>query len=90
MYKRQGFINVFADKTRYPEVTLDEVAKRQPEVLLLSSEPFPFAEKHFPDFQAHCPSSNISLVDGEMFSWYGSRMLKAVDYFKSPPIKHEL
>lgn len=83
MMQAAGFVNVFADKTRYPEVTLEEVAKRQPEVLLLSSEPFPFTEKHFPDFQTHCPAAAISLVDGEMFSWYGSRMLKAVAYFKS-------
>lgn len=81
MLEAAGFLNVFADKTRYPEVTLAEVAARQPDVLLLSSEPFPFSEKHFPEIKKECPQAAIKLVDGEMFSWYGSRMLKAAAYF---------
>ena len=81
MMEAAGFINVFPDKTRYPEVALLDVAKRQADVLLLSSEPFPFSEKHFPEIKAECPQAVIQLVDGEMFSWYGSRMLKAAAYF---------
>lgn len=83
MLEAAGFVNVFADKTRYPEVSLAEVAARQPDVLLLSSEPFPFSEKHFPEIKKECPQAAIKLVDGEMFSWYGSRMLKAAAYFSS-------
>lgn len=81
MLEAAGFINVFADKTRYPEVSLPEVGARQPDVLLLSSEPFPFSEKHFPEIKKECQQAAIKLVDGEMFSWYGSRMLKAAAYF---------
>ena len=81
MLDAAGFINVFADKTRYPKVTLTEVADRQPDIILLSSEPFPFAETHFGEFKEECQQAAIKLVDGEMFSWYGSRMLKAAEYF---------
>lgn len=88
MLEAAGFINVFADKTRYPEVTLAEVAARQPDALLLSSEPFPFSEKHFPEIRKECQQEAIKLVDGEMFSWYGSRMLKAAGYFVN--LQHEL
>ena len=50
--------------------------------ILLSSEPFPFSKKHVKEFQSLCPEANIQLVDGEMFSWYGSRLIKAPAYFE--------
>ncbi|HFA52125.1 MAG TPA: cobalamin-binding protein [Bacteroidetes bacterium] len=81
MMAAAGFQNVFSDKIRYPEVSLAEVARRRPDVVLLSSEPYPFSEKHFDEIKKHCRGAVIFLADGEMFSWYGSRMLPAAGYF---------
>lgn len=82
MLKRSGFKNVFAQHRRYPEFELDTLARLQPELILLSSEPYPFQEKHFAELQSACPSADIRLVDGEAFSWYGSRLLHSTDYFR--------
>ncbi len=81
MLTRCGWINVFGDQRRYPEITPAQLQQVQPEAILLSSEPFPFQEKHLAAFQQLCPSSRVRLVDGEMFSWYGSRLLQAPAYF---------
>lgn len=67
---------------RYPETTLNELAGLTPEFILLSSEPYPFSDKHIGEIQNAVPSAKIILVDGEMFSWYGSRLLKAPSYFE--------
>lgn len=80
MLKVCGFKNIF-EEARYPEVTIEEIAKANPEVILLSSEPYPFKEKHIQEFQLICPSAKIMIVDGEIFSWYGSRLLQAPEYF---------
>ena len=72
--------NVF-QASRYPETSLQEIKAKKPDLLLLSSEPFPFAEKHKPYFSEL--NIEIKLVDGEYFSWYGSRLVKAMDYFKT-------
>jgi hypothetical protein len=53
----------------------------KPDVILLSSEPYPFKDKHITEFKALLPNAVIKLVDGELFSWYGSRLLHAPDYF---------
>ncbi len=82
MLRVAGFENVFSHKKRYPEISLDELAKAKPEVILLSSEPYPFAEKHFESFREVCPQAKVQLVDGEMFSWYGSRLLRSAAYFQ--------
>ena len=82
MIRKMGWINVFEDRARYPEITLDELKKRAPEVVLLSSEPFPFKQKHVEEIQTFLPFSEIKLVDGEMFSWYGSRIEQAIPYLK--------
>jgi ABC-type Fe3+-hydroxamate transport system substrate-binding protein len=76
-----GWKNVLTDKDRYPEMTMEELKAYDPELVLLSSEPFPFKEKHIDEVKAVLPNAEVKLVDGEMFSWYGSRMLKAVGYF---------
>ncbi len=76
-----GFNNVLSDKTRYPEISETEIQQLQPEFILLSSEPYPFKEKHIEELQNLCPNSKIMLVDGEMFSWYGSRLQYAPTYF---------
>lgn len=76
-----GFENVFRHLNRYPEVSEQMLAEAQPEVLLLSSEPYPFKEKHLAELKAICPNAEVVLVDGELFSWYGSRLLKSPAYF---------
>ncbi|MGC6533885.1 MAG: helical backbone metal receptor [Flavobacteriales bacterium] len=76
---RLGFENV-VQTTRYPAFTDPELQAAQPEVLLLPSEPFPFAEKHLPALQARFPNIQLLLVDGEIFSWYGSRMKYVKEY----------
>lgn len=77
-----GFNNVFADHSRYPEITEQQLATANPELILLSSEPYPFKEKHLMEFKAICPDAKIITVDGEIFSWYGSRLLQAPAYFE--------
>ena len=69
--------NVFSDKKRYPEIKLNELAKKRPHVVLLSSEPYPFKDKHIEEIEEYCPGSEVLLVNGEWFSWYGSRMKSA-------------
>jgi ABC-type Fe3+-hydroxamate transport system substrate-binding protein len=77
-----GWKNVLADKSRYPEITLEELKAYDPELVLLSSEPFPFKEKHMAEVKAALPDAEVKLVDGEMFSWYGSRLKEAVGYLQ--------
>lgn len=60
---------------------MEEIIALQPAYVLLSSEPFPFKQKHVEEMQASLPDVKIILVDGELFSWYGSRMLQSFDYF---------
>ncbi len=82
MLQRCGFQNVFTGyDSRYPEVTNETIIAAAPEVILLSSEPYPFKEKHVEEFRALLPNAKILIVDGEMFSWYGSRLLEAPEYF---------
>ena len=87
MLKHSGFQNIFFHKTRYPEVSIGELQSRwlsgtDCQLLLLSSEPFPFKQKHIDELQPLLPNTKIILVDGEMFSWHGSRLLKAASYFQ--------
>ncbi|MGN6800381.1 MAG: helical backbone metal receptor [Ginsengibacter sp.] len=82
MMNQAGFENVFATLDRYPEINLEDIPLNT-EFILLSSEPYPFKEKHKTEFAAINPQLKVELVDGEMFSWYGSRLLKSIDYFHS-------
>ena len=75
-----GFQNICADRGRYPILSNEEIKELNPEIVLLSSEPFPFKEKHIIELKELLPTAKIILVDGEMFSWYGSRLLKAPAY----------
>lgn len=72
MMARAGFTNVYGHLSRYP--TVDPASVRG--LALLSSEPYPFSEKHTESFP------RAMLVDGEMFSWYGSRLRLAPAYFE--------
>jgi ABC-type Fe3+-hydroxamate transport system substrate-binding protein len=77
-----GLQNAAADRTRYPALTAQDIERYQPEVVLLSSEPFPFRDRHVAEVQALLPGARVLLVDGEMFSWYGSRLLYTPGYFR--------
>jgi ABC-type Fe3+-hydroxamate transport system substrate-binding protein len=77
-----GLHNAFS-QSRYPEISAETLKEVAPEVILLSSEPYPFRDKHITEFKELCPDSEIRIVDGEFFSWYGSRMLDAPSYFRS-------
>ena len=72
--RRASLANVFGEQMRYPEVTAEEIAAAEPDVILLSSEPFPFGEAHIAEIERTLPGVPVRLVDGELFSWYGSRM----------------
>ena len=80
-----GLVN-FCEIERYP--ALEQVLNNKdnqsilPDYIFLSSEPFPFEAKHLEEVQVLFPNSKIVLIDGEICSWYGSRMLKAPSYFK--------
>jgi ABC-type Fe3+-hydroxamate transport system substrate-binding protein len=80
MLKRCGFNNILSDQTRYP--ILEDLSELNPDVLFLSSEPYPFKEKHIQELHKIFPNAKIKLVDGELFSWYGSRLQKSVEYFR--------
>lgn len=83
MIKAAGYINIFDDQARYPEIDIEQLKAAAPDIIMLSSEPYPFKEKHIEELQKEIPSAKIILVDGEIFSWYGSRLLKAPAYFKA-------
>ena len=77
-----GLENIYANAERYPEIDLEDLQPAKCDLLLLSSEPYPFKEKHIQEIKSQFPLLKIMSVDGEMFSWYGSRLLKAADYFE--------
>ncbi len=83
MLEMAGLVNVCSDKLRYPALEPSDLNELNPEYVLLSSEPYPFSEKHLSELAEILPSSKAQLVDGEYFSWYGSRMLAAVNYLEN-------
>jgi ABC-type Fe3+-hydroxamate transport system substrate-binding protein len=83
MMAQAGFENAFSQlDSEYSVISKKDVINVKPEYILLSSEPFSFTEKHRIEYQKQFPDSKVVLVDGEMFSWYGSRILKAFEYFE--------
>ena len=81
MLMRCGLINCI-ESDRYPELQLEDIRDMNPEVILLSSEPYPFKEQHITEIKRVVPHANIQLVNGEPFSWYGSRLQNSVAYFQ--------
>jgi len=75
-----GFKNIFHHTTRYPEIKTEDLAEA--DVIMLSSEPFPFKEKHVAEIKEVYPDKKIIIVDGEAFSWYGTHIAKCEHYFK--------
>ena len=93
MLSECGFKNIFAMKKfsrkhfqnnniRYPQIRENQLREVSPKLILLSSEPFPFKEKHIQEIKLICPEAIVKIVDGEMFSWYGSRLKNSFQYFK--------
>ena len=84
MLKRCGLKNACNSmNSRYPEIDLITLQKLNPKFIFLSSEPYPFKQKHIDELKNSCPDSEILLVDGELFSWYGSRLVHSIEYFTS-------
>ncbi len=77
-----GLLNCVPQE-RYPILSFEDILGLSPEIILLPSEPFPFRQKHLEELQLILPGAKIVLVDGEMFSWYGSRLVLARVYFSS-------
>ena len=75
MLTRCGLKNACAEMSRYPELSADDLKTLNPDLILLSSEPYPFKEKHIEELQQLLPNARIQLVDGENYSWYGTRLL---------------
>lgn len=82
MMEACGLENVFAHLPRYPVIQLEQLQDAGCGLVLLSSEPYPFREKHLAALQPALPGTRILLADGEMFSWYGSRLRLAPAYFR--------
>jgi hypothetical protein len=81
MLQKAGFRNGI-EGSRYPLLTEDELSSHPAEYILLSTEPFPFGEEHVVSFQKKFPEKKVFLVDAEFFSWYGSKLNDAPNYFK--------
>ena len=75
-----GFENLFKNQKRYPEIQLEDL--KSADLIFLSSEPFPFKEKHIEEIQEVCKNQKIKIVDGEAFSWYGSHLAKCGEYYR--------
>jgi ABC-type Fe3+-hydroxamate transport system substrate-binding protein len=82
MLQMAGCQNVFHQQERYPSISIETIQALQPQNIFLSSEPYPFGEKQARALKAACPNANVRLVNGEAFSWYGSRLLHSLDYIK--------
>lgn len=83
MLKLNHFTNIYEGRGRYPEIIIQKIRiQGDPDVVLLSSEPYPFKEEDAFEIGRFTHHAKTVFVDGEMFSWYGSRMVKAFAYFK--------
>jgi len=78
-----GLTNVFGSLARYPAVTASQITDARPEIVFLCSEPYEFTDAHIDEFEQAFPFAKAFLVDGEIFSWYGSRLQYAGDYFRA-------
>jgi ABC-type Fe3+-hydroxamate transport system substrate-binding protein len=81
MLHKCGFENIFSNQNRYPEINIAQLPVANCQLLLLSSEPYPFKQKHINELSLQLPGTKIILADGEFFSWYGSRLLQSPAYF---------
>ena len=79
---KAGYDN-FTELSRYPELDSEQIRKLQPDIVFLSSEPYPFKDLHVGEIKRICPSAKVMVVDGEIFSWYGSRLLHTPVYLQT-------
>lgn len=82
MLRISGFENVFADRRRYPVISREELTDARADIILLSSEPYPFRRRDADAFSERFPHSRVERVEGDMFSWYGSRLLQSGAYLR--------
>lgn len=80
--KYAGFDNI-SQASRYPELASQQMSELKPDIIMLSSEPYPFKDVHVSEMKNIWPEAEVIIVDGEMFSWYGSRLLHTPSYLKS-------
>ena len=78
MMQLAGFDNMLSG--RYPRI--DEKRLSSAETILLATEPYPFKGRDKATLEAKFPNKKIMIVDGEMFTWYGTHLLQAIDYFE--------
>lgn len=83
MMEKYGFQNICSDSVRYPIISFEQIKAHQTKIVMMSSEPYPFKEKDKEELHKLLPRTIIILVDGEMFSWYGSRLLLADTYLNN-------
>lgn len=76
-----GFQNLFKNQTRYPIINMEDLTEA--DVIMLSSEPFPFKDKHIENLKKIYPKKKVIIVDGEAFSWYGTHLAKCEVYFEN-------
>lgn len=79
--EKLGFGNLFKNEKRYPEISLDQM--QEADFIFLSTEPFPFQQKHAEELQNELPGKKIIVVDGEAFSWYGTHLAKCSEYLQT-------
>ena len=83
LLKLNQFHNCYETLGRYPVIDLKKMRlDGAPDLVLLSSEPYPFTEEDAVEIRQFTHNAKTIFVDGEMFSWYGSRLIKAFEYFK--------
>lgn len=70
------------NEERYPQMAFDKLEDFDPELILLTSEPYAFSTKEAHELALKFPNALVKIVDGEMFTWYGSRVLLAMKYFQ--------
>lgn len=83
LLKLNHYQNIYEEKGRYPEIELKKIRMEgDPDLVFLSSEPFPFKDEHAFEIGRFTHHAKTIFVDGEYFSWHGSRLVKAFEYFK--------
>ena len=79
MMEHIGLDNLLKDQLRYPEITIEKIRELSPDLLILSSEPYPFKEKHIQEYRSLLKDIPVLLLNAEIFSWYGSRLIHLED-----------
>lgn len=82
MMQECGFQNVVPPSSeRYPAYDLKKLKSLKPQLILLSSEPYSFRTADLHNIGETFPDAQVKIVDGELYSWYGSRIMTSLQYF---------